>query len=75
MKVNSLAPVTFNSYEVVLLGSSGIELENSIYNAYCHLIRSSEHFIYIENQFFITASEKILIMRSKTGSVSLLLNE
>ncbi|CAB4387759.1 unnamed protein product [Rhizophagus irregularis] len=38
--------------------SSGIELENSIYNAYCHLIRSSEHFIYIENQFFITASEK-----------------
>ncbi|CAI2162099.1 19719_t:CDS:10 [Funneliformis geosporum] len=37
--------------------SSGIKLENSIYNAYCHLIRDAKHFIYIENQFFITSSE------------------
>ncbi|CAG8525275.1 11919_t:CDS:10 [Funneliformis mosseae] len=36
--------------------SSGIKLENSIYNAYCHLIRTSKHFIYIENQFFITST-------------------
>ncbi|RIA93447.1 hypothetical protein C1645_735559 [Glomus cerebriforme] len=53
----------FGSCEVQLLRSSaywssGIELENSIYNAYCHLIRTSKHFIYIENQFFITATEK-----------------
>ncbi|GBC05685.1 hypothetical protein RclHR1_06370012 [Rhizophagus clarus] len=37
--------------------SSGIKHENSIYNAYCHLIRTSKHFIYIENQFFITTTE------------------
>ncbi|CAG8441424.1 6591_t:CDS:10 [Funneliformis caledonium] len=37
--------------------SSGIKLDNSIYNAYCHLIRDAKHFIYIENQFFITSSE------------------
>ncbi|RIA88728.1 hypothetical protein C1645_725752 [Glomus cerebriforme] len=37
--------------------SSGIKLENSIYNAYCHLIRTSKYFIYIENQFFITTTE------------------
>ncbi|EXX61011.1 phospholipase D [Rhizophagus irregularis DAOM 197198w] len=37
--------------------SSGIERESSIYNAYCHLIRTSKHFIYIENQFFITTTE------------------
>nr|CAG8445707.1 3808_t:CDS:10 [Entrophospora candida] len=36
--------------------SSGIKTESSIYNTYCHLIRTSEHFIYIENQFFITSS-------------------
>ncbi|CAB4388903.1 unnamed protein product [Rhizophagus irregularis] len=37
--------------------SSGIKQENSIYNAYVHLIRTSKHFIYIENQFFITSTE------------------
>ncbi|RIA88545.1 hypothetical protein C1645_725863 [Glomus cerebriforme] len=37
--------------------SSGIKQENSIYNAYCHLIRTAKHFIYIENQFFITSTE------------------
>ncbi|CAG8605205.1 4974_t:CDS:10 [Funneliformis mosseae] len=37
--------------------SSGIKLESSIYNAYCYLIRTSKHFIYIENQFFITTTE------------------
>ncbi|CAG8466471.1 3479_t:CDS:10 [Scutellospora calospora] len=37
--------------------SSGIKLECSIYNAYQHLIRNSKHFIYIENQFFVTSTE------------------
>jgi phospholipase D1/2 len=32
--------------------------ENSIQNAYCELIRNAEHFVYIENQFFITATTK-----------------
>ena len=30
--------------------------EHSIQNAYCEVIRNSQHFVYIENQFFITAT-------------------
>ena len=36
--------------------SSGILPECSIQNAYCEVIRNAEHFVYIENQFFITAT-------------------
>ncbi|KAI9741467.1 MAG: hypothetical protein M1818_004273 [Claussenomyces sp. TS43310] len=36
--------------------SSGILTEHSIQNAYQQLIREAEHFVYIENQFFITAT-------------------
>ena len=37
--------------------SAGIDgFENSIYRAYISAINSSEHYIYIENQFFITNS-------------------
>ncbi|XP_012515393.1 PREDICTED: phospholipase D2 isoform X3 [Propithecus coquereli] len=32
-------------------------LENSILNAYLHTIRDSQHFLYIENQFFISCSD------------------
>lgn len=32
------------------------KIEHSIMNAYCHLISTSEHFVYIENQFFITST-------------------
>ena len=35
-------------------GSS--KLENSIYEAMISAIRSAEHYVYIENQFFITSS-------------------
>ena len=31
--------------------------ENSIYEGYLHLIKQSEHFIYIENQFFISSRD------------------
>jgi phospholipase D1/2 len=31
------------------------KVEHSIMNAYVHLIRHSQHFVYIENQFFITS--------------------
>ncbi|KAI8140212.1 hypothetical protein BJV82DRAFT_624297 [Fennellomyces sp. T-0311] len=34
------------------------ETEHSIQNAYIHSIHDAEHFIYIENQFFITSTEK-----------------
>ncbi|ORY83887.1 hypothetical protein BCR37DRAFT_366860 [Protomyces lactucae-debilis] len=49
--------------EVQILRSSGNwslgldATEHSIQNAYCSLIKESEHFIYIENQFFITSTE------------------
>ncbi|TKA62846.1 hypothetical protein B0A55_11011, partial [Friedmanniomyces simplex] len=36
--------------------SSGILTEQSIQNAYCQIIRDAQHFVYIENQFFITAT-------------------
>lgn len=36
--------------------SLGCPTENSIYEAYIELIRDSKHFIYIENQFFVTQS-------------------
>jgi phospholipase D1/2 len=32
--------------------------EQSIQNAYCELIRNAQHLVYIENQFFITATTK-----------------
>ncbi|KAI9229608.1 MAG: hypothetical protein DHS80DRAFT_13629 [Piptocephalis tieghemiana] len=37
--------------------SSGIGLERSIQNAYRELILNAEHFVYMENQFFITTTE------------------
>ncbi|KAI9827337.1 MAG: hypothetical protein M1819_006979 [Sarea resinae] len=36
--------------------SHGIPTEHSIANAYIEVIKNSQHFIYIENQFFITAT-------------------
>ncbi|XP_053714676.1 phospholipase D1 isoform X2 [Synchiropus splendidus] len=38
--------------------SAGIKYhEESIHNAYIHVIRESKHFIYIENQFFISCAD------------------
>ncbi|KAF9099934.1 hypothetical protein BGX23_008706 [Mortierella sp. AD031] len=36
------------------LWSQGVDLEHSIQNAYLESIEKAEHFIYIENQFFVT---------------------
>lgn len=36
--------------------SHGVFTEHSIINAYIEVIKQSQHFIYIENQFFITAT-------------------
>ncbi|PKY56906.1 phospholipase D/nuclease [Rhizophagus irregularis] len=49
--------------------SSGIKRENSIYNAYIHLIRTAKHFIYIENQIFITSAEheKDHVIKNRIG--------
>ncbi len=39
--------------------SMGIKpAEHSIQNAYCELIRNAQHYVYIENQFFITATSE-----------------
>ena len=39
--------------------SAGQPKETSIYNAYLHAIKNAEHFIYIENQFFISSHGKV----------------
>lgn len=36
--------------------SSGILNDQSIQNAYCEIIRNAKHYVYLENQFFITAT-------------------
>jgi phospholipase D1/2 len=36
--------------------SNGVTIEHSIANAYIEVIKNSQHFVYIENQFFITAT-------------------
>ncbi|KAF3066559.1 Phospholipase D1 [Daldinia childiae] len=36
--------------------SSGILTDHSIQNAYSDIIRNAQHYVYIENQFFITAT-------------------
>ena len=36
--------------------SHGVAVEHSIQNAYVEVIQRSQHFVYIENQFFITAT-------------------
>ncbi|KAF2182006.1 phospholipase D/nuclease [Zopfia rhizophila CBS 207.26] len=36
--------------------SHGVSTEHSISNAYCEIIKNSKHFVFIENQFFITAT-------------------
>lgn len=36
--------------------SSGILLDHSIQNAYAEIIENAQHYVYIENQFFITAT-------------------
>jgi len=37
--------------------SHGVLTEHSVQNAYCQLILEANHFIYIENQFFISSTE------------------
>ncbi|XP_057957656.1 phospholipase D zeta 1 isoform X3 [Malania oleifera] len=41
------------------------QTEESIHNAYCSLIAKAEHFVYIENQFFISGFSKDEIIRNR----------
>ncbi|KAI9143558.1 hypothetical protein BKA69DRAFT_1060232 [Paraphysoderma sedebokerense] len=47
--------------------SSGSLTEPSIANAYLNLIENSERFLYIENQFFVTASGATNYVRNRIG--------
>jgi phosphatidylserine/phosphatidylglycerophosphate/cardiolipin synthase-like enzyme len=53
--------------------SAGLDkIENSILKAYLHLIDNSKHYIFIENQFFISKSftdDENLIRGSKSSSI------
>ncbi|KAL8658980.1 MAG: hypothetical protein Q9202_007340 [Teloschistes flavicans] len=49
--------------------SHGVPTEHSIQNAYIDVIQRSQHFVYIENQFFITAtSDAQKPVRNKIGA-------
>jgi len=49
--------------------SNGSALEHSIADAYAAVIKNSQHFVYIENQFFITATgESQHPVRNKIGA-------
>ncbi|KAI1276036.1 phospholipase [Xylaria sp. FL0933] len=49
--------------------SSGHPTEHSIANAYVHAIESAQHYVYIENQFFITATgDKQYPIENKIGA-------
>lgn len=49
--------------------SHGSPIEHSIANAYIETIRDSRHFVYIENQFFITATDdKQKPIKNKIGA-------
>ena len=49
--------------------SHGVRTEHSIANAYISVIQDSQHFVYIENQFFITAtSDEQKPVKNKIGA-------
>lgn len=41
------------------------QIEESIHNAYCSLIEKAEHFVYIENQFFISGLSRDEIIKNR----------
>ena len=49
--------------------SHNVSVEHSIANAYIEAIRDSEHFVYMENQFFITATcDKHFPVKNRIGA-------
>ncbi|KAI9473922.1 MAG: hypothetical protein EXX96DRAFT_488418 [Benjaminiella poitrasii] len=45
--------------------SSDVEREHSIYNAYMECIAHAKHYVYIENQFFISTTQDDKLLRNK----------
>jgi len=65
---DNFATPDFNGYDVMVQvlrsvdqWSSEEDLEVSIYNAYLDTIKRSKHFIYIENQFFISSQKGVFM--------------
>ena len=57
---NTYGQLNIQALRSVTKWSAGQPHENSIYNAYLHAIKNSKHYIYIENQFFISSESGIL---------------
>ncbi|XP_046564416.1 phospholipase D1-like [Haliotis rubra] len=69
----SIKNITFNVKTQILRSTSGwsagIEaIENSIQEAYIHCIENSKHYIYIENQFFITQIDNSSSVSNDVGN-------
>ncbi|XP_071112498.1 phospholipase D1-like isoform X2 [Haliotis cracherodii] len=69
----SIKNITFNVKTQILRSTSGwsagIEaIENSIQEAYIHCIENSKHYIYIENQFFITQVDNSSLVSNDIGN-------
>ncbi|RHY44652.1 hypothetical protein DYB38_011365, partial [Aphanomyces astaci] len=45
--------------------SAGVPTESSIHTAYCDCIRAAKHFVYIENQFFISGLETDVVILNR----------
>lgn len=54
--VNASNSVNVQVVRSAEMWSAGASHEKSIYNAYLKLIEEAEHYVYIENQFFITSA-------------------
>ncbi|RHY32322.1 hypothetical protein DYB32_002654 [Aphanomyces invadans] len=53
----SYEPCSLQVVRSVSSWSAGVPTESSIHTAYCDCIRAAQHYVYIENQFFISGLE------------------
>ena len=64
--VNTCSDCTVQVLRSVSTWSAGVcKVENSIHEAMKHLIRTSKHYIYIENQFFISNIDDNSVVRNE----------
>ena len=50
------------------IGCNPSEKETSIHDAYLHFIENAEHFIYIENQFFVSGVEGSSVVKNQIAN-------
>lgn len=57
LKIGSFSEIHFYPFVVQnLVCAKNLQIDKSIHNAYVKAIRSAQHFVYIENQYFIGSS-------------------